>query len=51
MDEDLTELNENNTFEYEKLKDYRFDEEVGAVVCGLDVTVDYTKIALASMYI
>jgi len=40
-----------NCFKYETIKDYKFDEDVGAVVCGIDFNISYTKIALASMYI
>lgn len=48
------------TDEYEYLKDYlkyediknlKFDEEVGAVLTGIDFAVTYTKIAMASFYI
>ena len=38
-------------FRYEDLKDYAYDEEVGAVISGLDHTVSYAKLSLASIYI
>ena len=44
-------VGENNTLKYDKLKDYNFDDEVGALVCGLDLNVNYTKISIASMYL
>ena len=36
---------------YEDIKDYKFDPDVGAVVTGIDYSVSYTKISLASFYI
>ena len=38
-------------FCYEDLKDYKWDPDVGAVICGIDFKVSYAKIALASVYI
>jgi len=40
-----------NHLTYEDIKDYQFDEEVGAVITGIDFNVSYSKLALASMYI
>ena len=36
---------------YEDIKDIQFDEEVGAVITGIDFNVSYSKIVLASLYI
>ena len=38
-------------YKYEEIKDYKFDDDVGAVVCGFDFAVNYRKISLASIYI
>ena len=40
-----------NHLTYEDIKDYQFDEDVGAVITGIDFNVSYSKLALASMYI
>jgi ribonucleotide monophosphatase NagD (HAD superfamily) len=45
------EFADGNHLNYEDIKDYKFDEEVGAVITGIDFNVTYSKIALASMYI
>ena len=36
---------------YEDIKGYKFDEDVGAVICGIDFAISYAKIFLASAYI
>lgn len=33
------------------MKNYKFDDDVKAVVCGIDLKVSYSKIVLASLYI
>lgn len=38
-------------FNYEEIAKYPFDKDVGAVICGIDFKISYSKIALASMYI
>ena len=38
-------------FKYETIRDYQIDEDVGAVVCGVDFNINYAKIAVASMYL
>ena len=38
-------------FSYECIEKYPWDTEVGAVVTGIDFMINYSKIALASMYI
>ena len=38
-------------FSYEKIPDFKWDEDVGAVITGIDFKFNYSKIALASMYI
>lgn len=38
-------------FTYELLKDFKPDEDVGAVVSGLDFNMSYGKLTLASIYI
>ena len=46
-----TKADSESDFKYEMIKDYKFDEDVGAVVCGIDFNVNYRKITLASMYL
>ena len=41
---------EEDFFSYEKIPDYEF-EDVGAVVTGIDFTVNYSKLCLTSIYI
>lgn len=48
-DQDFT--NPMKPMKYEDIKGYKFDPEVGAVICGLDFKVSYAKIFLASAYI
>jgi len=38
-------------FKYENIAEYKIDPDVGAVICGIDFAVNYSKIAIASMYI
>jgi hypothetical protein len=38
-------------FQYHEIKSYKFDDDVKAVVCGLDYKISYSKILLASLYI
>ena len=45
LHEDMRSINDS------KLNEYKFDDDVGAVIIGIDFTVTYTKIALASLYI
>ena len=33
------------------MKNYKFDDDVKAVVCGIDYKISYSKILLASLYI
>ena len=40
-----------NHFKYEDIGNYTMDPDVGAVICGIDFAVNYSKIAIASMYI
>ena len=42
---------EGDYFTYEQIQKYPFDDDVGAVITGIDFKVDYSKLALASMYI
>lgn len=38
-------------FQYHEIKSHKFDDDVKAVVCGLDYKISYSKILLASLYI
>ena len=50
-DDYLSKWTKDSSFWYEDIGKFEFDPEVGAVVVGLDFKVNYSKIAIASLYL
>lgn len=40
-----------NHIVYSDIAKYKFDPEIGAVICGIDFAFSYSKLMLASLYI